>query len=74
MQLLSLKYNKIECLKQIFFTLINDILLIGNDVGMFTSVKLWLSKTFLMKNLGKATYIIGIRVYRDRLKRMIGSS
>ena len=53
---------------------VDDILLIGNDVGMMTSVKVWLSKTFSMKDLGEATYILGIRVYRDRSKRMIGLS
>ena len=52
----------------------DDILLIGNHVGMLTSVKVWLSKTFSMKDLGEATYILGIRVYRDRSKRMIGLS
>ena len=53
---------------------VDDILLIGNDVGMMTSVKVWLSKTFSMKDLGEATYILGIRVYRDRSKRTIGLS
>ena len=52
----------------------DDILLIRNDVGMLTSVKVWLSKTFFMKDLGEATYILGIRVYRDRSKRIIGLS
>ena len=53
---------------------VDDILLIGNDVSMMTFVKVWLSKTFLMKDLGEATYILEIRVYRDRLKRTIGLS
>ena len=41
---------------------------------MMTFVKVWLSKTFSMKDLGEATYILKIRVYRDRSKRMIGLS
>ena len=41
---------------------------------MLTNVKLWLCKTFSMKDLGESTYILGIQVYRDRLKRMIGLS
>ena len=57
-----------------FILYVDDILLIGIDVGMMTSVKVWLSKTFSMKDLGEATYILGIRVYRDRSKRMIGLS
>ena len=35
-------------------------------------MKLWLCKTFSMKDLGKSTYILDIRVYRDRSRRMIG--
>ena len=58
-----------------FFVLyVDDILLIGNDVGMLSEAKLWLSNVFSMKDLGEATFILGIRVYRDRAKRMIGLS
>ena len=32
---------------------VDDILLIGNDVPMLTTVKRWLSKEFSMKDLGK---------------------
>ena len=52
----------------------DDILLMGNDVSMMAEVKLWLSKTFSMKDLGDATYILGIRIYRDRSNRIIGLS
>ncbi|KAI5351568.1 hypothetical protein L3X38_004459 [Prunus dulcis] len=45
---------------------VDDILIFGNDIGMLTSVKLWLSKTFSMKDLGNASYIIGIKIYKDR--------
>ena len=41
---------------------------------MLTTVKKWLSSTFSMKDLGEATYILGIRIYRDRTNRMIGLS
>ena len=68
-------YKKVSGSQLTFLVLyVDDILLIGNDVGMMTSVKVWLSKTFSMKDLGEATYILGIRVYRDRSKRMIGLS
>ena len=52
----------------------DDILLIGNDVGMLSLVKAWLSKNFSMKDLGEATYVLGIRIYRDRLKKLLGLS
>ena len=53
---------------------VDDILLIGNDVGMLSSVKTWLSKNFSMKDLGEASYILGIQIYRDWSKRIIGLS
>ena len=52
----------------------DDILLIGNDIPMLTMVKRWLSKKFFMKDLEKASYILGIKIYRDRSKRMLGLS
>lgn len=36
---------------------VDDILLIGNDVRLLSSVKIWLFKQFDMKNLGEANYI-----------------
>ena len=42
---------------------VDDILLIGNDVGMLSSVKASLSRNFSMKDLGEATYVLGIRIY-----------
>ena len=68
-------YNKVSRSVISFLVLyVDDILLIGNDIGMLSSVKVWLSQTFSMKDLGEASYILGIRVYRDRPKRMIGLS
>ncbi|KAJ9542569.1 hypothetical protein OSB04_029075 [Centaurea solstitialis] len=53
---------------------VDDILLIGNDVPTLQSVKSWLSKCFQMKDLGEAAYILGIKIYRNRSKRLIGLS
>ncbi|KAJ9535627.1 hypothetical protein OSB04_un001233 [Centaurea solstitialis] len=53
---------------------VDDILLIGNDVPTLQSVKSWLSKCFRMKDLGEAAYILGIKIYRNRSKRLIGLS
>jgi hypothetical protein len=51
-----------------------DILLIGNDIPMLESVKTSLKNSFSMQDLGEATYILGIRIYRDRSIRLIGLS
>ena len=53
---------------------VDDILLIGNDIPLFESVKTSLKNSFSMKDLGEATYILGIRIYRNRSKRLIGLS
>nr|GEV65250.1 hypothetical protein [Tanacetum cinerariifolium] len=53
---------------------VDDILLIGNDIPTLQSVKDWLGKCFAMKDLGDATYILGIKIYRDGLKCLIGLS
>ena len=45
-------YKKISGSAITFVVLyVDDILLIGNDVGMLSSVKAWLSKNFSMKDL-----------------------
>ena len=51
---------------------VDDILLIGNDIPMLEVVKTSLRKCFSMKDLGEAAYILGIRINRDRSKRLIG--
>ena len=51
-----------------------DILVIRNDVGLFSSVKIWLSTQSQMKNLGKVQYIVKIKVFRGHKNRKIGLS
>ena len=41
---------------------VDDILLIGNDITSLQVVKTWLGKCFSMKDLGDASYILGIRI------------
>ena len=50
---------------------VDDILLIGNDVPFLTTIKDSLKKSFSMKDLGEAAYILGIKIYRDRSRRLI---
>ncbi|CAL2237084.1 unnamed protein product [Prunus armeniaca] len=66
-------YKKNSGSAVIFLVLyVDDILMFGNDIGMLTSMKLWLSKTFSMKDMGNASYILGIKIYRDRSRKLIG--
>ena len=53
---------------------VDDILLIGNDTEFLNSIKGYLNKNFSMKDLGEAACILGIKIYRDRSRRLIGLS
>ena len=53
---------------------VDDILLTGNDILTLQEVKSWLGKCFAIKDLGEAVYILGIRILRDKSKRLIGLS
>ena len=51
-----------------------EVLLIGNDIPAMQGIKVWLSSQFFMKVLGEASYILGMRIYRDRSKKLLGLS
>ncbi|WVZ53342.1 hypothetical protein U9M48_004302 [Paspalum notatum var. saurae] len=68
-------YKKVSGNALVFLVLyVDDILLIEDDIPMLEVVKDSLRKSFSMKNLGEAAYILGIKIYRDRSKRLIGLS
>ncbi|GKB30029.1 retrotransposon protein, putative, ty1-copia subclass [Tanacetum coccineum] len=50
---------------------VDYILLMGNN-PMLQDVKSYLGRSFAMKDLRDAAYILGIKIYRDRSKRLIG--
>ncbi|GJT59368.1 retrotransposon protein, putative, ty1-copia subclass [Tanacetum coccineum] len=50
---------------------VDDILIMGNNIPMLQDVKSYLGRCFAMKDLGEATYILGIKIYRDRSRRLI---
>ena len=49
----------------------SDILLNGNDVEFSGKHKGVFERSFSKKDLGEATYILGIKIYRDRSRRLI---
>nr|GEV31144.1 retrotransposon protein, putative, Ty1-copia subclass [Tanacetum cinerariifolium] len=51
---------------------VDDILLMGNNIPMLQDVKSYLGRSFAMKHLGDAAYILRIKIYRDLSKRLIG--
>nr|GFB71145.1 retrotransposon protein, putative, Ty1-copia subclass [Tanacetum cinerariifolium] len=50
---------------------VDDIIIMGNHIE-FTKCKDYLGKCFAMKYLGEATFILGIKIYIDGSKRLIG--
>ncbi|KAI3708868.1 hypothetical protein L2E82_38397 [Cichorium intybus] len=71
----SCVYKKASGSIVIFLVLyVDDILLFGNDIPTLKGVKAFLENCFSMKDLGEAAYVLGIKIYRDRSKRLIGLS
>ena len=68
-------YKKVSGSVFVFLVLyMDDILLIRNDIPMLQSTKIWLLENFTMKDMGEVAYILGIRIYRDRSKWLLGLS
>ena len=53
---------------------VDDILLASSDVGLLHETKRFLSSKFDMKDLGNASFFMGIQIYRDRSRGIFGLS
>ena len=69
-------YHKVSGSKICFLILlyVDDILLAANDRGLLHEVKQFLSKNFDMKDMGDAFDVIGIKIYKDRPRGILGLS
>ncbi|RVX10561.1 Retrovirus-related Pol polyprotein from transposon TNT 1-94 [Vitis vinifera] len=68
-------YLKVSGSKVCFLVLyVDDILLATNDKGLLHEVKQFLSKNFDMKDMGEASYVIGIKIHRHKFKGILGLS
>ena len=64
-------YRKVSGSSVAFLILyVDDILLIGHDIEFLDTIKGYLNKSFSMKDLGEAAYILGIKIYRDKIKML----
>ena len=52
----------------------DDILLTSSDVNLLLETKKFLSSKFDMKDLGEASFVLGIETHRDREKEVFGLS
>jgi hypothetical protein len=53
---------------------VDDILLASSDVHLLLETKSFLSSHFDMKDLGEASYVLGIEIYQDKEKWVLGLS
>ena len=68
-------YTKFKNGKFIFLILyVDDILLANSDVNLLLEMKKFLSSNFDMKDLGEASFVLGIENYRDRRNWLLGLS
>ena len=68
-------YAKFKNGKFIFLILyVDDILLASSDVNLLLESKKFLSSNFDMKDLGEASFVLGIEIHRDRSKGVLGLS
>jgi hypothetical protein len=49
----------------------DDILLTNSDLGLLHETKRLLSQSFEVKDLGEASYVIGIEIHRDRQQKIL---
>ena len=60
-------YHKFSGSKYIFSVLyVDDILLANKDIDFLQETKRFLTKNFEMKDLGEASFVLGIKILRDR--------
>ena len=68
-------YCKISGSHFIFLVLyVDDILLASSDFSLLKATKEFLMKSFDMKDMGEAHYVLGIEIKRDRKRNMLGLS
>jgi len=46
----------------------------SNDLEMIAATKGWLTSNFNMKDVGDASYVLRVKIYRNLSKRVLGLS
>ena len=68
-------YHKFSGNKFIFLILyVDDILLASSDIGLLHETTKFLSKNFKMKDLGNASFVLGIQILQDLSQGILQSS
>ena len=53
---------------------VDDILIAGNDMDSIVVTKKWLSSTLEIKDMNEAHFVLGIEIFKDRSKKLLGLS
>ena len=53
---------------------VEDTLLAENDKEMIVATQGWLSSKFELKDMGEVCYVLGVKILRDRSRKLIGLS
>lgn len=68
-------YQKLSGSKFVFLVLyVDDILLASNNIGSLHETKRFLTNKFEMKDLGDASFVLGIQILRDHSRGILGLS
>nr|KYP63408.1 Retrovirus-related Pol polyprotein from transposon TNT 1-94 [Cajanus cajan] len=71
-QCIYLKLRESKFIIIVFY--VDDILLASNDYDLLVETRNMLSVSFDMKNLGEASFVLGIKIHRDRFSKFLGLS
>jgi len=50
---------------------VDDILIAGNNKEIINTTKMWLSLNFEIKNMGEASYVLGVKIIKEHAKRLL---
>ena len=67
----------IKCSNNHFIILllyVNDLLITRNYKKLIDVIKKWLSSNFEMKDMGEVSYVLGVKILRNRSKCLLGLS
>jgi hypothetical protein len=68
----NLSLSKIKFIILVLY--VDDIMLASSDKNLLYETKRFLSSNFDIKDLGDASYVLGIEIHRDRTKGVLGLS
>ena len=50
---------------------VEDLLLAGNNKAFIKTIKEWLSSTFEIKDMGEASFVLGVKILRDHSRKLL---